>query len=331
MSGAGGSEGRLRILSIDGGGIRGLIPATVLASVERRTARPVAETFDLIAGTSTGGILALALTMPDENGGPAYSASELVDLYLREGPSIFSRSIWRRIRSIDGLVDEKYSSDGLEDAFDDYFGRARLRDALCDVIVTAYEIERRATFFFKSRKARLDPADDFSLREAAHATSAAPTYFEPVRLERTDGPLTLVDGGVFAVNPAMCAYAEALGRDVPQARAGGAADVLMLSLGTGELTRPLPWSKARNWGLVGWARPILDVVFDGVSDATDYQLGRLLGPDRYYRFQTVLDEASDDLDDASPANLARLRRQAAGLIERNEDRLAEVCGKLAAG
>lgn len=322
------SDAPLRILSIDGGGIRGIIPATVLAEVERRTGRPVAETFDLIAGTSTGGILALALTRPGDAGGPTYGAEELIGLYEREGPRIFSRSLCHRIRSVEGLLDQKYPSDGLEDAFDTYFGDARLRDALTDVIVTAYDIERRGTFFFKSRKARIEEADDFAMRDAAHATSAAPTYFEPVRIERGAGHLALVDGGVFAVNPAMSAYAEALGRDVPAATGGTAADVLILSLGTGELTRPLPWSKARGWGLIGWARPILDVVFDGVADATDHHLGRLLGPDRYYRLQTTLDEASDDLDDASEENLARLKQEAAELIARNEERLEEVCRKL---
>lgn len=318
----------LRILSIDGGGIRGIIPATVLAEVERRTGRPVSETFDLIAGTSTGGILGLALTMPNAGGGPAYTAAELIGLYEREGPRIFSRSVWQRIRSADGLLDEKYPSDGLEEAFEGYFRDARLSDALCDVIVTAYDLERRGTFFFKSSKARADAADDFAMRDAAHATSAAPTYFEPVRIERGAGHLALVDGGVFAVNPAMCAYAEALGRDIPATAGGTGAEFVMLSLGTGELTRPLPWSKAKDWGLVEWAKPILDVVFDGVSDATDHHLGRLLGPERYYRFQTTLDEASDDLDDASQANLERLRREAAELIAANQDRLDEVCRKL---
>ena len=178
------TDAPLRILSIDGGGIRGIIPATVLAEVERRTGKPVAEAFDLIAGTSTGGILALALTRPGDAGGPAYRAEDLVGLYEREGPGIFSRSLCKRIRSVDGLLDERYPSHGLEDALDTYLGDARLSDALTDVIVPAYDIERRGTFFFKSRKARIDEADDFAMRDAAHATSAAPTYFEPVRIER---------------------------------------------------------------------------------------------------------------------------------------------------
>ncbi|MBA2567580.1 MAG: patatin-like phospholipase family protein [Thermoleophilaceae bacterium] len=321
----------LKILSIDGGGIRGIIPATVLVEVERLTGRPVAETFDIVAGTSTGGILALALTLPSESSRPAWSARDLVSLYEREGPSIFSRSLHHKIHSAGGLLDERYPSDGLEGAFDEYFGDARLRDALCDVLVTAYEIEQRTTFFFKSASARADERDDYAMRDAALATSAAPTYFQPVKVERGSGRpyLALVDGGVFANNPAMCAYAEALKRDAGTRARGAGAEVLLVSLGTGELTRRLAWERAKDWGLLAWAKPILDVVFDGVGDATDHHLAQLLGRDEsYYRFQTELDAASDDMDDASEGNLQRLKQEAEGLVRDNRERLEEACGKL---
>jgi patatin-like phospholipase/acyl hydrolase len=314
----------LKVLSIDGGGIRGIIPATVLAEVERRVGKPVAECFDLIAGTSTGGILALALSKPGAGGHPAWSAEALIGLYEQEGPQIFDRSVWHRITSAGGLLDEKYPLDGMERAFERYFGEVRLKDALCDVIVTSYEIEQRTTFFFKSAKAREDERDDFAMSEAALATSAAPTYFAPVRLDRGPGRpyLALVDGGVFANNPALSAFAETR-------RSGAEPDVLMLSLGTGELTRRLPYDDVKDWGLLEWAKPIIDVVFDGVSDAVDYQLRQLLGPGRYYRLQTELDQASDDMDDASSDNLQRLEQEAESLIRANEDRLDELCAKLA--
>jgi patatin-like phospholipase/acyl hydrolase len=313
----------LKVLSIDGGGIRGIIPATVLAELERRAGKPVAELFDLFAGTSTGGILALALTKPDQAGRPAWSAESLIELYEREGPKIFSRSVWQRIRSAEGLLDEKYPPAGLERSFDKYFGATRLKEALRDVIVTAYDIEHRTTFFFKSSKARAGDEHDYAMREAALATSAAPTYFQPVRLERGAGEqdLALVDGGVFANNPAMSAFAEAR-------REGAHPEVLMLSLGTGQLTRKLHYENAKDWGLLEWAKPILDVVFDGVSDAVDYQLRQILGPDRYYRLQTELDLAKDDMDNASGENLQRLKEEAAGLIRANEDQLDEICAKL---
>jgi patatin-like phospholipase/acyl hydrolase len=314
----------IRLLSIDGGGIRGIIPAIVLAELERATGRPVAETFDLVAGTSTGGILALALTMRGDDGAPAYSAERLIALYRQEGPNIFDRSVWHRIRSAEGLLDEKYPPEGMERVFATYFGDARLADALTEVLITAYEIEERTTFFFRSSRARADPAENFALRDVAQATSAAPTYFEPVRLEldgrRPHG--ALIDGGVFASNPAMCAFAEAR-------QGADDEDVLLVSLGTGELTRPLPYERAKDWGLLEWAKPLFDVVFDGVSDATHEQLGQILGSEDYFRFQTRLDRASDDLDDAGAENIRLLEQEAEELLRDERERFAALVGRLA--
>src|SRR3954462_11298529 len=110
----------MRVLRIDGGGIRGLIPAIVLADIERRTGRRIAELFDLVAGTSTGGILACALTAPSEADPavPRFAAEQLAELYETEGPRIFSRSLLKRITSVEGLLDERYDDDGLERALD---------------------------------------------------------------------------------------------------------------------------------------------------------------------------------------------------------------------
>jgi patatin-like phospholipase/acyl hydrolase len=152
-----------RILSIDGGGIRGIIPATVLAEIERRTGRHVADLFDVIAGTSTGGILACGLTIPDATGGPSRSASELVDMYVKEGPRIFPHEFLGGLRS---LVDEKYSQKGIEAVLQQYMGDTMLSDAVTEIIVTAYDIERRQPFFFRSllragrrRRLREQPGD----------------------------------------------------------------------------------------------------------------------------------------------------------------------------
>jgi patatin-like phospholipase/acyl hydrolase len=288
----------VRVLCIDGGGIRGLIPALVLAELEQRTGRRTAEMFDLIAGTSTGGILACALAKPDP-----LPAAELARLYVEEGPQIFRRSLLKRIFSVDGFIDERYEDDGLMEALGKYLGDARLRDCSPDVFVTAYDINDRFAFFFRSSRARTDDTYDFSLVDAARATAAAPTYFEPVEVTDSAGARTypLIDGGVYAVNPSMCAYAETRGEFE-----------LMLSLGTGEHTRAYSFHEARWWGQAGWARPVIDMVFDGVADTIEFQLGTLAA-DRYVRLQTVL-TAADAMDDASEDNLAALAADAQRLL-----------------
>ena len=221
----------MKVLSIDGGGIRGLIPALVLAEIERRTGRPTAELFDLIAGTSTGGILACGLTRPGPDGKPLHSAEELAELYRTEGPKIFDRSLLKKITSVGGLIDERYDDDALNAALATYLGDARLKDAVTDVFITAYDIKDRFAFFFRSSRARTDDTYDFAMAEAARATAAAPTYFEPVEVTDAAGARTypLIDGGVYAINPAMCAYAEVVGT--------GADISVIAALGTGAQTK----------------------------------------------------------------------------------------------
>jgi predicted acylesterase/phospholipase RssA len=323
---------RVHILAIDGGGIRGIIPAMVLAELERRTGQPVCRLFDLIAGTSTGAILALALAKPGPDGQPHYSAEQMVRFYETEGPRIFRRPLLARLFAARWLAEEKYPAAGLEAALGRCFGETPLRQALCDVVVTSYETERRFPFFFKSRHARLRPDYDFPMRLVARAACAAPTYFEPLRLF-TDGPreyYSLIDGGVYANNPALCAYAEAR---VAWPECG---EVLLVSLGTGELTQPLLYSQARRWGLAGWARRILQVVQDGVSATVDYQLQQLLpapagGPQRYWRFQVRLKRGNEPLDNVQPENLRELKLLAEALIRDRTAELGHLCRTLASG
>ena len=295
----------MKVLAIDGGGIRGLIPALVLAEIERRTGRRVADLVDMIAGTSTGAILACALGKPDP-----LPAQEIATLYVEEGPRIFDRSLLKQITSLGGYLDERYSDKGLVRALERYLGDTPMTAAAVPLMLTAYDTERRGLHFLRSE----GEGSGATMAQAAHASSAAPTYFEPVRL----GDATLIDGGVFAVNPSLCAYAEV----------GGRLDVL-LSLGTGEHTRRLTHDEIEDWGQLEWARPLIDVVFDGGQDAVDFQLRALLG-DRYVRLQILLSEASDDLDDASEDNLARLRREAERLIAARDAEIDDVCRRLTA-
>lgn len=324
----------VRVLSIDGGGIRGIIPAMLLAEVERRTGKRIWELFSLLAGTSTGGILALGLTKPNDDGQP-YSAEDLVGLYEEHGGKIFARSVWHRARAIGNVVEEKYPSGPIEEVLNDYFQDRRLADALSDVLVSSYEIERRLPFFFRSSRARTDPEYDFPMKQVARATSAAPTYFEPAKIDvksnGVDDYYALIDGGVYANNPTLCAYVEATtthGRREP-------TEFVVLSLGTGQLTRRLPYDETKDWGLARWAQPILDVVFDGVSDTVDYQMRQLLTCedkiDRYFRLQTTLNIGNDDLDDASRTNIRVLKILAEDLIRQQSKALDAVCAQLLTG
>ncbi|HBY60962.1 MAG TPA: patatin [Solibacterales bacterium] len=316
----------VRILSIDGGGIRGIIPAALLAALEHRTKRPIAESFDLIAGTSTGGILALALTKPGADGKPQFTAEQMTDLYLKEGSKIFPTMTFHMLSD---LLEEKYPSEGIEGVLAQYFGNAMLADAITNVVITSYEIERRLPFFFRSERAKADPGYNFPMAKVARATSAAPTYFEPLKLDEAGGAdyYGLIDGGVFANNPAMCGYVDAR-RLFPDA-----TDFVIASLGTGSLIKRIPVEKAQGWGLVKWARPILDIMFDGVSATVDYQMRQLFPPTasgkRYFRFQIDLQPQNEEMDNTSPENLRSLRLLGEQLVRNSRDDLDLLAAALA--
>jgi patatin-like phospholipase/acyl hydrolase len=312
----------MRILAIDGGGIRGLVAARVLEAIEtevqKQTGRRLVECFDLVTGTSTGGIIALALTRPGPGGGPLHSAAEVAQFYREEGPKIFSRSLWRRLVTVWGLLGPRYGEKGVEGAFERFFGDTRLSEAVRPVLIPAYALEQGKPFFFRSARAGKDPAQDLPMRDVARATSAAPTYFPPKRLDAG----AFSDGGLFADNPALCAVAEVV------ADGASIADCSVVSVGTGELTPSVSYGRVRGWGALRWILVMFDVVTDGVDDTVSYQLSQVLGDDRAFRLQTALQNASNSLDDASKDNLDELEREAKTVIASQAAQIKRVCSML---
>ena len=145
------------------------------------------------------------------------------------------------------------------------------------------------------------------MKHAARATSAAPTYFEPALIPIGGVDRALIDGGVFMNSPSVSAYAEA------KKIFGDSEEFFILSIGTGQLIRPISFSEAKDWGKAGWLAPLLSCMFDGVSDAANYQMNMFLG-DRYVRLQTDLTSASDDMDNATNGNIENLKAEAKKMI-----------------
>jgi patatin-like phospholipase/acyl hydrolase len=344
---------RFRILAVDGGGIRGLIAARVIARLEREmseaagTERRISDAFHMVCGTSTGGLLALGLTVPDPDapGRPKLSGERLADLYVKKGGRIFGDRL-QRLRSLWGWIAPKHSPDGLAKALEEDFEETRLRDALREVIVTTYDMHEPGPHFFKRWRAREMSERDAAMVDVGLATSAAPTYFPSHEL---DGRV-LVDGGVFAANPVVAAVVEALKRrgDAPsdiQPR-----ELLVVSLGTGQYESGFSQKQVGRWGRIGWVWPrhgepaLISTFLDGQSDAAhhwadvllNHEPGRAVvdpaeagrGP-RYFRYQTKLPR-SLTLDDASRGSLAELETAAEDLLEIHGGELSALARRLAA-
>jgi patatin-like phospholipase/acyl hydrolase len=312
---------KIRVLSIDGGGIRGIIPGQVLVSLEEKLKRRtendgarIADHFDLIAGTSTGGILTCLYLCPEEGGErkrPRFTAEEAVNLYLTRGGYIFDLSLWQIIKSAGGILDEKYDAGALEAALDDYFGELKLSDLIKPCLVTAYDIEDRSAKFFTQHDAIDDKEQDYYVKDVARATSAAPVYFEPEKVNSLkDVSCPLIDGGVFANNPTLCAYAEVRHKFPGRPRA---KDMAILSLGTGYIKKKYEYEKAKDWGAISWIRPVIDILMSGVAEVVDYQIAQIYDaiecPAQYLRINSDLKYAKPEMDCVSGDNLENLKRE----------------------
>lgn len=314
----------MRVLAIDGGGIRGLIPASVLVEVEhiiKRYEGPDArliDYFDLFAGTSTGGLIAGLLLLPGAEGDPKMTAVDVREFYRVQASTMFHRSLRQRVLSVGALAGAKYSPEGFNRALDAALGRARgssrpmLSDLLRPTLITTFDVARNRPYFFKQHWSAQPEGLDFSLRDVALATAAAPTFFETAIVTPSTGaPFACVDGGLFATNPTMCGYAEA--RNVAGV---GAADMAILSLGTGSVRRTYDHTDMRQWGALRWLKPLLEMMSLGAVDVVDFQTRQIfdtLGLDasraQYLRLQPDLsseEPSTRRMDNARPDNLRRL-------------------------
>lgn len=280
---------KYKILSLDGGGIRGIITAIIL---QRLSDAPSLSNFlndvDLIAGTSTGGLLALSLA----NG---LSPSYMKEIYEKEGKFIFYDTIWDDIIDLGSMIGAGYKNENLEKVLLKTFSRITLDQLKKNVLITAFDLDNQAKELSKRTwKPKIfhnfegEGSDGKELvYKVGLYTSAAPTYFPTYE--------GYVDGGVFANNPGMCALAQS--QDLRYFEAPKLSDVVLLSLGTGTSLTFIEGQK-HDWGYLQWAKPIIGLMLDGVSGIADYECKQILR-ENYFRLAPVFPyDVSVPMDDA---------------------------------
>ena len=320
----------VNILSIDGGGIRGVLPAQILIYVEEKLSKlykkdvKLSDHFDYVTGTSTGGILGALYCFPDENGDPKYSAKEASSLYMDYGGYIFKKE-FRWFYTLNGLFGPRYRPNNIEGLFETFFKDVRIKSATSDFMVTSIDTAQRDIYFFKSYKAKRNESHNLMFREAVRATSAAPTYFRPKHLIIDGVDRSLIDGGMGVNNPTVSAYVEAK-KIYPNAK-----KVNILSIGTGPLEMPFLYKVAKKWGVLD-ASKIFDINLNSMSDAVDYQMntlyekGDLIG--EYLRINPKLIEGtSTKMDSASKKNLKMLKESGQKSLEENRDKIDNFLNK----
>ena len=282
-----------RILSLDGGGIKGAFSASVLAALEHDTGKSAADYFDLIVGTSTGGIIALGM-------GLGKSAQDIVEFYRTHGPTIFpgtslverTTGLWR------WLWAPKHSHDVLRKALTQVLGDKRFGESKCRLLIPTYDAIGGRLFLLKTAHHERFKFDYKALAvDVALATSAAPTYFKASPFPEHQGN-SYVDGGVWANCPALAGVVEAhCFLNVPL------EEIDVLSIGT--TTEPFNIQKNANAGIVRWNKGVIDLMFNVQVEAARAQ-AKLLLKGRLHRIDIVVSPGQFSLDNATPEKIKDL-------------------------
>lgn len=304
---------KFRILSIDGGGLRGVIPVTVLKKIEEITGKRIADCFDLIAGTSTGGLITSAITLrnPAKANEPMYTLEEIMQVYINRGKEIFPErnAIENSIHKVKDILAPKFGTEGIDRVFRDILKDYKMSDTLSNILVSSYDLTNNCPLFFKSRSARTNFAQDALLYDICRATSAGPTYlpsyqfYYPAENEKPNR--NCIDGGVFVNNPSLAALSEFskyFKYYLPDSTEDDIdyKNVFVLSLGTGSYVEQISEADAEHKGELFWANHISDVMMRGVNRTTDYAMKEMMEPGNYLRLNVAIDtEEHSQMDNCS--------------------------------
>lgn len=306
---------QLKLLSLDGGGVRGVLTVPVLTFLEEQLKKPLWQCFDYICGVSTGAFQATALTMPQ-----ARPASALSDLYTRYASTIFSRHWYSTVTNPYGMSEATYGAEGIEGALMATYSYHTLSEAKTPTMVLAYDCDASQAVYFQSWA----PSGQYLLKDVLRASSAAPTYFPPAQIKIAgQAARTFIDGGMVANNPVLDCMVEACRREGANVR-----DCTVLSVGTGMVERKYAYNDLNSWGKLSWVVPALDITMDGSSDLDDYRMGQIMPDAQYLRCQTRLPAALGTLDNADPANLAALTAAGEHMVVAMRDKLMAFCDRL---
>lgn len=270
-------DNNFQILSLDGGGIKGIYIAAMLANIEQDHNVNISDHFDLIAGTSTGGIIAIGL-------GLGFTPKEILDMYIQNGETIFQNGIKSTVKH---LFKAKHERDPLENVLKSFMGDKKFGDSSKRLIITSFSLSSNDVYLFRTAHAS-HLIRDYKLEayKVALSTSAAPTYFPNYNLDGN----RLVDGGVWANNPVMVAISEAVGfLDVPLSK------IKALSLGTSDEIKQRHES-LNEGGLWAWKKEAPDLIMAGQSIGATNQAKIFLGKDRFLRVNSPASQGEFSLD-----------------------------------
>lgn len=334
----------IKILTIDGGGVRGLIPAIVLETLSKEiNNKPFYKCFDLISGTSTGALITLLLSIPNANistilknntipkNNNDFDAKNkdlmklIIDLYEHESNKIFNNNfgLYKKIRQ---LYSSKYKNTYFNKLLKNYFGNAKLSDALTNILIPVLDMSTMDAFFFKHRPKYYKYKNDydFYVKDIALSASAAPTYFPAMSVKSInhDRSFCFVDGGLFANNPSLCAYIEAK-KIFPDAK-----KYVVISLGTGQIKRSYKCDKVKHWGVFGWVNPFNNVPlltsFMHAQDRSCHHMIKNLPDVDIYRLNPNITGCNIEIDSTNSISIKKIKDLSYKYLNKNDSIIKKI-------
>ncbi|CAN6206107.1 unnamed protein product [Urochloa humidicola] len=349
------------VLTIDGGGIRGLIPGRILAFLEKKLqdldgpGARLADYFDYIAGTSTGGLIAAMLAAPDKDKRPLFSAKKINEFYKENGPRIFPQRPWPDVaNTLIEIEGPKYDGKFLHSKIKSLLGATRMHETLTNVVIPTFDIKNLQPTIFSTFDAHTMPLKDALLSDVCISTSAAPTYlpahFFQTRDEATGNTrdFNLIDGGVSANNPTLLTINQITRKMIVDKQhlfitGDGPTDYdkfLVISIGTGSAKNAAMYTAkdAAGWGILSWLHskegytPIVDMFSYSSAALVDYNVSILfqaLGSEKnYLRIQDdSLKGTAATVDVATEENMEELVRIGEGMLGKTVSRVDMETGK----
>ncbi|XP_057975416.1 patatin-like protein 2 [Malania oleifera] len=342
---------QITILSIDGGGIRGIIPGIILNFLESELQKldgedaRLADYFDVISGTSTGGLVTAMLAAPNEKNRPLFAAKDIKSFYLEQCPKIFPQNMCHAVKTMKAVVGPKYDGKYLHRLLKERLGNIRLHQTLTNIVIPTFDIKQLQPTIFSSYQVKFDPCLDAQLSDICIGTSAAPTYL-PAHYFKTEDSKTgkvrefnLIDGGVAANNPALVSITEVEkevhrgSKDFCPMKPTEYNRFLVLSLGTGSAKIEAKYNatEAAKWGVLGWltsggSTPLVDVFTQASADMVDFHISTVFQAlqceENYLRIQDdTLSGEVHSVDVATKDNLEKLTKVGEGLLKKPVSRV----------
>ncbi|XP_074592667.1 patatin-like protein 2 [Curcuma longa] len=351
---------RITILCIDGGGVRGLIPAKIIEFLEKQLQEldggdaRIADYFDVISGTSTGGLIATMLAVPGENNKPLFAAKDIVAFYLQNCDKIFPQHkagcLNPTLKLVDAFTGPRYDGKFLHSKIQELLGDRKLSQTLTNVVIPTFDIKLMQPIFFSTYETQDIPLKNARLSDICIGTSAAPTYLPGHYFETRDDQgntrsFNLIDGGVAANNPTLAAMNQVTkqilksNKDFESYKPVDYSHFLVISIGTGSAKQEERYSaqESARWGLLGWLNnggktPIVDIFTQASSDMVDIHASvvfqALESAGQYLRIQDdTLTDVAASVDNSTKENLSNLVQIGENLLEKPVSRVNLETGK----